>query len=128
MDNFEIAKHLRNIAGALEDTSNAIELKELLDEKMGENHKYERVVAELLYGFITLNEMNMRSRSNEVPPNGYPAEKHLKVLSKITNPDRVNSQTVKQVEEAYMRIFDKKLVLGETYISGIKQDERIIKE
>lgn len=98
------------------------------DELSSENEQLKRLVAELLYGFITLNEANMRDRNQgSAPPNGFPVEKHLKVLSKITNPDRVNSQTVKQVEEAYFRIFGKQLALSQSAHDGIPDDLRIVK-
>ena len=98
------------------------------DRLSSENEQLTRLVSELLYGFITLNEVNMRNLSTDgAPPNGFPAQKHLEILSKITNPDRVNDNTVKKVEEAYFRIFGKKLVLGQSSHNGVPDDLRIVK-
>jgi hypothetical protein len=123
---------LRNLFETLSkalDADLANDYKEQWHDKLSlENSELTRLVAELLYGFITLNEVMMRDRNQgSAPPNGFPVEKHLKVLSKITNPDRVNSQTVKQVEEAYFRIFGKKLVLGQSSHNGVPDDLRIVK-
>lgn len=98
------------------------------DRLSSENVQLTRLVAELLYGFITLNEANLNFISSTgAPPNGFPTEKHLETLSKITKPDRVNDQTVKKVEEAYFRIFNKKLVLGQSSRNGVPDDLRIVK-
>lgn len=98
------------------------------DKLSSENVQLTRLVAELLYGFITLNEVMLRDRNQgSAPPNGFSAEKHLETLSKITNPDRVNAQTVEKVEEAYFRIFGKKLILGQSAHNGVPDDLRIVK-
>lgn len=98
------------------------------DRLSSENEQLTRLVAELLYGFITLNEANLNFINPDgTPPNGFPTEKHLKILGRITNPDRVNDNTVKKVEEAYFKIFGKQLVLGQSSHNGVPDDLRIVK-
>lgn len=125
-------KDLKNLfdtlSKALEaDLTNDYE-KQWHDELSSKNEQLERFVAELLYGFIALNEVMLRDRNQgAAPTNGFSAEKHLETLSKITKPDRVNTQTVEKVEEAYFRVFGKKLILSQSSRNGVPDDLRIVK-
>lgn len=128
MEKEKLKEVFEQLAKVLDESIAKDDRTDYINELQSKVNELERFVAELLYGFITLNEANMRDRNQgSAPPNGFPAEKHLKVLSKITNPDRVNAQTVKQVEEAYFRIFNRQLILSQSSRNGIPDDLRIVK-
>lgn len=128
MEKEKLKEVFEQLAKVLDESIAKDDRTDYINELQSKVNELERFVAELLYGFITLNEANMRDRNQgSAPPNGFPVEKHLKVLSKITNPDRVNAQTVKQVEEAYFRVFNRQLILSQSSRNGIPDDLRIVK-
>lgn len=123
MEKEKLKEVFEQLAKVLDDSIAKDDRTDYINELQSKVNDLERFVAELLYGFITLSDADFGCHGIDVP-----SFKHnLKMLSHLTNPDRVNGTVVTKVENIFEDVFHRKLILSQSSRNGIPDDLRIVK-